>query len=90
MKVRQKFGGRSVADTFKSLAGLILFWCLSMTVLFAEAPSAPAQPDSSAAKFPEASAYANTKLAYKIIKAALTADPDRRALPGGNRKLTAA
>ena len=38
-------------------------------MLFAQAPSAPAQPDSSAAKFPEASAYANTKLTYKIIDA---------------------
>ena len=38
-------------------------------MLLAEAPSAPAQPDSSAAKFPEASAYANTKLTYKIIDA---------------------
>ena len=38
-------------------------------MLFAQAPPAPAQPDSSAAKFPEASAYANTKLTYKIIDA---------------------
>ena len=39
-------------------------------MLFAQAPSAPAQPDSSAAKFPAASAYANSKLAYKVIDAA--------------------
>ena len=51
------------------LAALILFCCMSMTMLFAQAPSAPAQTDSSAAKFPEASAYANTKLTYKIIDA---------------------
>ena len=38
-------------------------------MLFAQAPSAPAQPDSTTAKFPEASAYANTKLTYKIIDA---------------------
>ena len=36
-------------------------------MLFAQAPSTPAQPDGSAAKFPAASAYANTKLTYKII-----------------------
>jgi hypothetical protein len=58
-----------VAETVKSLAALILFCCMSMTLLFAQAPSAPAQPDGSAAKFPEASAYANTKLTYKIIDA---------------------
>ncbi len=51
------------------LAALILFCCMSITMLFAQAPSAPAQPDSSAAKFPAASAYANTKLTYKIIDA---------------------
>ena len=38
-------------------------------MLFAQAPSARAQPDRSAAKFPAASAYANTKLTYKIIDA---------------------
>ena len=38
-------------------------------MLSAQAPSAPAQPDGSAAKFPAASAYANTKLTYKIIDA---------------------
>jgi hypothetical protein len=69
MKVRQKFGGRSVAGTIQSLAALILFCCMSITMLFAEPPSAPAQPDGSAAKFPAASAYANTKLTYKIIDA---------------------
>src|SRR6266568_8889169 len=67
MKIRQKVGGRSVAETVRSLAALILSCCMSMTMLFAQAPSAPAQKDSSAAKFPEASAYANTKLTYKII-----------------------
>jgi hypothetical protein len=38
-------------------------------MLFAQATSAPAQSDSSAAKFPAAIAYANTKLTYKIIDA---------------------
>ena len=38
-------------------------------MLLAQAPSAPAQSDSSAAKFPAASAYASTKLTYKIINA---------------------
>ena len=51
------------------LATLILSCCTGMTMLFAQAPSAPTQPDSSAAKFPAASAYANTKLTYKIIDA---------------------
>ena len=51
------------------LTALILFCCISITMLFAQAPPAPAQPDSSAAKFPEANAYANTKLTYKVIDA---------------------
>jgi hypothetical protein len=51
------------------LAALILSCCMSVTMLFAQAPSAPAQLDSSVAKFPVASAYANTKLTYKIIDA---------------------
>src|SRR5437773_9173882 len=67
LRIRQNVGGRSVAETVKSLAALILFCCMNMTMLFAQPPSAPAQPVSSAAKFPEASAYANTKLTYKII-----------------------
>ena len=69
LSIRQNVGGRSVAETVKSLAALILFCCMSMTALFAQPPSAPAQPDSRAAKFPKASAYANTKLTYKIIDA---------------------
>jgi len=69
MRIRQNVGGRSVAETVKSFAALILFCCMSMTMLLAQAPSAPAQSDSSAAKFPAASAYANTKLTYKIIDA---------------------
>ena len=69
LRIRQNVGGRSVAETVKSLAALILFCCISMTMLFAQPPSAPAQPDSSAANFPAASAYANTKLTYKIIDA---------------------
>jgi hypothetical protein len=51
------------------VATLILFQCLTVTILFAQTPSAPTQPDSSAAKFPQASAYANTNLTYKIIDA---------------------
>ena len=70
MKVGQKFVGRSVAKKVTLLAALIVFCCMSMTMLFAQAPSAPAQPDGSAAKLPEASAYANTKLTYKVIDAA--------------------
>ena len=58
-----------MVEKVKSLAALILSCCLSMTMLFAQPPSVPAQPDRSAPKFPEASAYANTKLTYKIIDA---------------------
>ena len=53
----------------KSVAALILSCCMSMTMLLAQTPSAPAQPTSSAAKFSAASAYADTKLTYKIIDA---------------------
>ena len=49
------------------LATLIVSCCMSMTMLFAQSPSASAQTDRSAAKFPAASAYANTKLTYKIF-----------------------
>jgi len=45
---------------------LIFFQWLAVTTLSAQTPS-PA--DSSTAKFPEAGAYANTKLTYKIIDA---------------------
>lgn len=53
------------------LATVIVSSCMSMsmTMLFAETPSVSAQPNNSAAKFPAASAYANTKLTYKIIDA---------------------
>jgi len=51
------------------LAALIVFCCMSTIMLLAQAPSAPTQPGSSAAKSPAASAYANTKLTYKIIDA---------------------
>ena len=40
-----------------------------MSMLFAQAPPAPVQPDRSGAKFPEANAHANTKLTYRIIDA---------------------
>ena len=52
-----------------TLAALILFCCMSSTRLLAQVPSAPVQPDRSAAKSPAASAYANTKLIYKITDA---------------------
>ena len=65
MTIRWQFDGRSVTAP----AALILFCCTSITMLLAQASSAPTQPNSSAAKFPEASAYANTKLTYKIIDA---------------------
>ena len=51
------------------LAALMPALSTSMTILFAQAPSAPAQSDGSAAKFPAASAYARTKLSYKVIDA---------------------
>jgi len=51
------------------LAALVLFQCLTITMLFAQSQSTPMQVDSSAAKFPEVNAYANTKLTYKIIDA---------------------
>ncbi len=38
-------------------------------MLFAQTPSVPAPPDSSAKQFPEASAYANAKLTYEVIAA---------------------
>ena len=52
-----------------TLAAPILFCCLSIAMLFAQSPTAPARPDSSGAKSPNASAYANTKLTHKIIDA---------------------
>ena len=58
-----------MAERVKSFAALILFCCMSMTMLSAQAPSAREQRDRSASKFPEASAYANTKLTYKITDA---------------------
>jgi hypothetical protein len=69
MKVRQKFVGRSVGKTVTLLAVVILSCCMSMTMLFAQAPSAPAQSESSTAKFHQTSAHANTKLTYKVIDA---------------------
>jgi len=38
-------------------------------MLHAQLPSSPAQPDSCAAKFPAANAYANSQLTYKVIEA---------------------
>jgi len=58
-----------MTDTVKLFAALIFSCCLSMTTLFAQAPFARAQPDSSPAKFPKASVYANAKLTYKVIDA---------------------
>ena len=48
------------------------FWRLIIPLVlacFALSPHARAQPDTSAAKFPAASAYANSKLTYKITDA---------------------
>ena len=65
MNIRQKLGGRSVP----AAAALVLSYCTSISILFAQSPVGSARPDSNAAKFPETSAYANTKLTYKIIGA---------------------
>ena len=67
LRIRQNVSGRSVAEAIKTFAAVVLFCCMSITMLFAQPTSAPAQPDSRAAKFPAASAYANTKLTYKVI-----------------------
>src|SRR5678815_5233515 len=53
-------------QTRLKLISLIFFQCFTITMLFAQAP---ARSDSSVAKFPEADAYANTKLTYKMIDA---------------------
>jgi hypothetical protein len=45
---------------------LILFQWLAITVLFAQSPT---QADSSNIKFPEAGAYSNVNLTYKIFDA---------------------
>ena len=52
-----------------TLAALILLSCMSMTVLRAQVAPSPVQSDQSAAKFPAAKTYVNTKLTYKIIAA---------------------
>jgi hypothetical protein len=69
LRIIQNVGGRSVDETVKSFAALILPCWTSMTMFFAQAPSAPAESDGSAAKFPAASAYASSKLTYNIIDA---------------------
>ena len=51
------------------LAAQILFSCLSIAMLFAQSPSAPARPDTGGVKPRNASASADTKLTYKIIDA---------------------
>lgn len=56
-------------QTRMKLAALIIFQCTTLTMLFAQAPATSAQTNNNAAKFPEASAYANTNLTYKIIDA---------------------
>jgi hypothetical protein len=55
-------------QTPTKLMVLILFQCFVITVLSAQTPT-PTQTDSGVAKFPEAGAYASTKLTYKIIDA---------------------
>jgi hypothetical protein len=69
LRIRQNVGRPSVGETVKSFAALILSCCMSLTMLLAQTLSAPAQPDGNSAKFPAASAYANTKLTYKVIDA---------------------
>jgi Domain of unknown function (DUF4907) len=63
MKIRQKVDGRCVTG----LAALILSCCISITMLFAQAPSAPVQPAKSSAQFPNA--IANATFSYKVIDA---------------------
>jgi hypothetical protein len=53
-------------QTPMKMIALILFQCFTTTMLFAQTPE---RSDSSVAKFPEAGAYANAKLTYKIIDA---------------------
>jgi len=69
LRIRQNVGGRSVAETVKSLAALILSCCMSMTMLLAQAPLGSAQPTNTVATFPKASACPNSKLTYKVIDA---------------------
>lgn len=47
----------------------ILCSLFMLFALFVQAQQQPQQPDNNAAKFPDAGAYANTKLMYKIIDA---------------------
>jgi hypothetical protein len=68
-RISQNAGSRSMAERVKSFAGLILWSCMSIAMLFATLLSAAPQPNRSASKFPEASAYSNTKLTYTIIGA---------------------
>ena len=53
----------------RQLTALILFFGVSITILFAQAPSAPTHLRVSPVQFPEANVYANTILTYKIIDA---------------------
>ena len=51
----------------RQLTVLILFFGASITMLFAQAPSAPTNLRVSSVQFPEANVYANTTLSYKVI-----------------------
>ncbi len=57
-------------QTLRKLAVLFFIYGITITLLFAQAPSGLVQPDNSAAQFPEASAYSNANLTCKIIDAA--------------------
>jgi hypothetical protein len=52
-----------------TLAALIFSFCMSVAMLFAQAPSVPAQPEISLAQSQQPGASADTKLTYKIIEA---------------------
>ncbi|MBA2421752.1 MAG: DUF4907 domain-containing protein [Chitinophagales bacterium] len=56
--------------THRKLAILFLLHCISVTMLCAQPPLKSMPLDNSAAQFPEASAYADADLTYKIIDAA--------------------
>jgi hypothetical protein len=58
-----------ISKMYTNVTALFLFQFFSITLLFAQAPLNSAQPENSAAQFPEASTYANADLSYNIIDA---------------------
>jgi hypothetical protein len=70
-KIRQNLANLTplLSGSLSALAAWILFSCVGITILFAQAPSAPTHLEISAATLPETNAYANTTLTYKIIDA---------------------